>query len=103
LPPSKKDIGRDTGIAELPPNWNGTAAIESTSVENVESELYMKVTVDVAFPAITVPLRTALYAVRSVTAVATGVGLVAGAASVVKEPTWLRVLPDSFVAEMRNE
>ncbi|CAB4612424.1 unannotated protein [freshwater metagenome] len=35
--------------------------------------------------------------------VATGVGLVAGAASVVKDPTWLKVLPDSFTAEIRNE
>ena len=90
-------------MAVLPPYWNGIAAIEFTFVVKVESELYIKVTVDVALPAITVPLRTALYAVTSVATVATGVGLVTGGASVVKEPTWLSALPDSLVAEIRNE
>ena len=53
-------MGRETAMAVFPPNWNGTAAIEFTFVAKVESELYINVTVEVAFPAITVPLRTAL-------------------------------------------
>ena len=36
-------------------------------------------------------------------AFAAGVGLVSGGAKVVNEPTWLKVLPDSLVAEIRNE
>jgi hypothetical protein len=93
----------ETGCATFPPNWNGTAAIELTFVAKVESGLYINVTVDVELPAITVPLRTALYAVTSVALVATGVGLVNGSASVVNEPTLLTVFPDSLVAEIRNE
>ena len=33
----------------------------------------------------------------------TGVGLISGGAKVVNEPTWLKVFPDSLVAEIRNE
>ena len=44
----------------FPDTWNGIAAIESTSVAKVESGLYIKVTVAVELPPITVPFRTAL-------------------------------------------